>query len=106
MEIKSRRAKERRVGAVSALTAAIEALGLAKEISGFIPASAVFGSVSVILAMIRVSFLLFHFCQIDRRQTETRLGHDGQSGGLCRTWAGLRRSLYHPRPGIEREEVG
>ena len=45
-------------GAISALDAAIEALNLAKELSSITPARAVFGSVSVILVMIRVSFLL------------------------------------------------
>ena len=38
----------------SALNVAIEALNLAKEISGITPAKAVFGSVGVLLAMIRV----------------------------------------------------
>jgi len=44
---------------ISALNAAIEALNLAKESSSITPAKAVFGSVSVILAMIRVSLLVF-----------------------------------------------
>ena len=39
---------------LSALDVAIEALNLAKEISGITPAKAAFGSVSVLLAMIRV----------------------------------------------------
>ena len=38
----------------SALNVAIEALNLAKEISGITPAKAVFGSVGVLLVMIRV----------------------------------------------------
>ena len=41
---------------LSTLNATIEALNLAKEISCITPAKAVFGSVSVLLAMIRVSF--------------------------------------------------
>ena len=53
----SKRPKERE-GAVSTLNAAIEALNLAKEISSITPAKAAFGSVSVVLAMIRVGFLL------------------------------------------------
>jgi len=50
-------------GAISALDAAMEALNLAKEISTIAPAKAVFGSVSVVLVMIRVSFLPINvFC--------------------------------------------
>ena len=52
---------EGREDAVSALNVAIEALNLAKEVSSITPAKAVFGSVSVLLAMIKVSFLLI-FC--------------------------------------------
>jgi len=48
-----------RDNALSSLNAAIEALNLAKEISVITPAKAVFGSVSVLLTMIRVSFSLF-----------------------------------------------
>ena len=33
------------------------------------------------------------------------LGCDDEPDGLRRTWVGLRRSLYRPRPGTEREEV-
>ena len=58
MEAKSQRAKGRD-GAISALNVAIETLNLAKEVSSITPAKAVFGSVSVILTMIKVSLLLF-----------------------------------------------
>ena len=37
---------------------AIDGLNLAKEISGITPAKAVFGSVAILLTMIKVSFLL------------------------------------------------
>jgi len=40
-----------------ALNVAIEALDLAKEISSIAPAKAVFGSVKVVLTIIRVGFL-------------------------------------------------
>ena len=50
-----------REGTISALNIAIEALNLAKEVSSITPAKAVFGTVSVILTMIKVSFLLV-FC--------------------------------------------
>ena len=45
-----------RNGALSSLSVAIEAMNLAKEVSSVTPAKAVFGSVSVLLAMIRVCF--------------------------------------------------
>ena len=45
--------------ALSTLNVAIEALNLAKEVSGIAPAKAVFGSVSALLGMIRVRFLQF-----------------------------------------------
>ena len=57
MEARSQRPKGRE-GTISTLNAAIEAMNLAKEVSSITPAKAVFGTVSVILAMIRVSFLL------------------------------------------------
>ena len=58
MKAESQQPKERE-GIISALTAAIEAMNLAKEISSITPAKAVFGSVSVILTMIKVSLLFF-----------------------------------------------
>jgi len=63
---------------ISALNAAIEGLNLAKELSTIMPAKAVFGSVSVILTMIRVSSLL---SSVGRIQTEVHLGRNEQ---LCR----------------------
>ena len=52
---------EEREGLTSALNAAVEAMNLAKEVSSITPAKAVFGAVSVILAMIRVSPPLFYW---------------------------------------------
>ena len=43
-------------GVLSLLNVAIEGLNLAKEISSITPAKAVFGTVSVLLTAIRVSF--------------------------------------------------
>ena len=62
-----------RESAISALNAVIEALNLAKEVSNIVPAEAVFASVSVILAMIRVSFLPVF---VDRLHTEIHPGQD------------------------------
>jgi len=57
MEAKSQQPKGQE-SKISALNAAIEALSLEKELSDIMPTKAVFGSVSVILMMIRVSSLL------------------------------------------------
>ena len=45
-----------RGGTLSSLNVAIETMNLAKEISSITPAKAVFGSVSILLTMIRVRF--------------------------------------------------
>jgi len=85
MEVKSQR-PEAREGVISGLNAAIEAMNLAKELSSITPAKAVFGTVSVILAMIRVSLL--PVC-VDQPRAEMDPGFDDQSGGLRRTGADL-----------------
>jgi len=56
MKVESQRPKERK-GAISELNTAIETLNLAKDSSGIAQAKALFGTVSIILATIRVSFL-------------------------------------------------
>ena len=43
-------------GTISSLSLAIEAMNLAKEVSSITPAKAVFGSVGVLLTMIKVRF--------------------------------------------------
>ena len=48
-----------RDGVLSALNVAIDSLNLAKEVASVTPAKAAFGSVVILLAMIRVSFLPF-----------------------------------------------
>ena len=66
MKADSQRPKGRK-GAVLVLNAAIEALNLAKELSSITPAKAVFGSVVVVLTMIKVSPLpVFHRSIADR----------------------------------------
>jgi len=57
MNINSQRPKGRG-GVLSSLNVAIEATNLAKEISSITPDKAVFGSISVLLTMIRVRSLL------------------------------------------------
>ena len=58
MQANSQRPKERD-GTLSTLNVTIEALNLAKEICSITPAKAAFGSVVVLLTMIRVCSLLF-----------------------------------------------
>ena len=61
MEAKSQRPTERE-GVISTLNGFIEVLNLAKEVASNTPANAAFGSVTVILGMVRVSHLLaFYF---------------------------------------------
>jgi len=79
MAAKPQRPRERD-GTISSLNIAIEAMNLAKEVSSITPAKAVFGSVSILLTMVRVRFLLscdqlsrVHVCP----------GLDGQQTGLC-----------------------
>ena len=57
MKADSSQPKERE-GIISALNGAIEAMNLAKEVSSVTPAKAVFGSVSFILTMTKVSLPL------------------------------------------------
>jgi len=57
METESQRSKGRDSD-VSELNTAIETLNLAKELSSIAQAEVVFGSFSIILAMIRVNLLL------------------------------------------------
>ena len=102
MDIKPQRPKGR-TGAVSSLNVAIEAMNLAKEVSSITPAKAVFGSVSVLLTMLKVRFLLFHY---GVTQVHNRPGLDGQRTGLRRTRIILRRYLQSPRPGGEWETIG
>jgi len=58
MAVKSQRPKGRD-GALSLLNVAIDALNLAKEVSSITPAKAAFGTVSILLTMIKVCALLF-----------------------------------------------
>jgi len=75
MNIKSQRPKERGSGIPSSLNVAIEAMNLAKEVSSIAPAKAIFGTVSILLTMIRVRPLLP--CH-QMFQVHTWLGFDGQ----------------------------
>jgi hypothetical protein len=56
----SQRQIKGRDGLLSSLNVAIDGLNLAKEVSSITPAKAVFGSVAILLTMIRVAFRLFY----------------------------------------------
>ena len=60
---------KRRDNVLSSLNVTIEALSLAKEASSITPAKVVFGSVSIILTMIRVGFSLLS--ALDHKLTES-----------------------------------
>ena len=64
MEVGSQRPSKEREDVISALNTAIQALNLAKDASSIAPAKIVFGSVSITLSTIRVSFLLVFCCLI------------------------------------------
>ena len=61
METKSQQPEERE-GVISTLNGFIEAFNFAKEVASNTPAKAIFGSVVVILAMVRVSYPLAFRC--------------------------------------------
>ena len=77
MAAKSQRLKGRG-GTFSSLNVAIDAMNLAKEISSITPAKAAFGSVSIILTMIRVRALFYG----QMPQAHSWPGLDGQQTGL------------------------
>ena len=72
---------------LSSLDVAIDGLNLAKEISSIAPANAVFGTVAILLTMIRASFLLFYDGML---QAHTQPGYDGKRSGLRRARVILR----------------
>ena len=78
-----------RDGALSSLSVAIEAMNLAKEVSSMTPAKAIFGSVSVLLTMIKVR-LQFHD---DTLRVHVYPGLHGQQNRLGRARASLRRCI-------------
>ena len=83
---KDSRRRQRRDNVISSLNVALDGLNLTKEILSITPAKAVCGSVSVVLAMIRVRL------PGPRRslRAKWRSGFDDKRGGLCRAWALLR----------------
>jgi len=78
MDIETQR-QNRQDNVLSTLNATIEAANIAKEATYITPLRAVFGTVSAILTMIRVSFPLVY---VDGLRAEMRLGFNDQPGGL------------------------
>jgi len=89
MEAEPQRPKGRD-GTLSSLNIAIEAMNLAKEVSSITPAKAVFGSVSILLTMVRVRFPLFYRGAL---HVHVWPGLDGQQTGLCRAQFSPRRRV-------------
>jgi len=90
-------------GTPSSLNVAIEAMNFAREVSNITPAKAVFGSVSILLTMIRVRFLRLREKLF---WAHKQLGLDGERTGIRRAWVNLCHHLRSPRPGDERKAIG
>lgn len=73
-------------GVLSSFNVAIDGLDLTKELSSIKPATAAFGTVNVLLTMIRVSFLI---CCVEVSRIRGWSGHDGQRTELRRARAVL-----------------
>ena len=91
MDADSRRQK-RQDDALSMLNVAVEAMNLAKEISSVTPAKARFGSVGVLLTMIRVRFPPPPMSDFPL-QAHMQPGLDGKQSRLRRARAGLCRRM-------------
>ena len=74
------------------ISAISETTDLADKVSCIPPAKIIFGSVTALLTLIRVCFLLLCY---DLLQVHTQPELNGQRIGLCRAWVILRR--YLPR---------
>lgn len=70
-------------GVASALNVAIEAMNLAKEVSSITPAKAVFGSASVLLAMIRVGLLVLCCRSLAEMAQDVMTGLNELSNSVC-----------------------
>ena len=92
-----------RDGVISTLDVFIPVLNIAKDACGIPPAQVAFGSASVLLTMIRVSFP-----QLYEGEPLTYLhpGHDDQRSRLRRAWAGLRQSMQGTLQEIGGEAIG
>ena len=92
MDENSQRPKSRD-GVLSSLNVTIEALNLAKEISGITPAKAAFGSVSVLLTMIRVLSSYFATTSFGLTRTQDSMGNELDYVELGLSCADICRAL-------------
>ena len=79
--------QEGRDRAISTLNTLIQILNIAKDACAIPPAQVAFGSVCVLLTMIRVRSALFYDHKL---QIHDYSGHHGQQKGVCRHWVNLR----------------
>ena len=86
MATKPQRLK-RRDGPISSLNTAIETMNLTKEASSITPAKVVFGSVSILLTLVRVRYRLFSDSLF---QVHIKLGLRSQQNRISRAWTSLR----------------
>ena len=100
MDPKSQRPKGRD-NTLTSLNVSIDALNLAKDMCGILPAKAVFGTVSALLTMLKVCF--FQFCDDELWVHMYCPGFYDQRSGLRRARAEMRRHLYRSWPGVGRE---
>ena len=85
---------KRRDNVLSSLNVIIEGLNIATNLSSVTPAKAVFSTVSVILTMIKASFLSLYE---NPSETNRRLaGLNDQRGRLRRPGIYLQRGLHYP----------
>ena len=87
---------------ITMLDVAIDGLNLAYMASSATPAGPVFGSVGVILVIIRVRFLF----SVGELSPHVYLGLHGQPARLRRGWIVLRRNLQRTQTGNRWEERG
>lgn len=92
-----------RDGVLSTLDVIIQGLNLVKDTCGIPPAQAAIGTVSALLTMMKVRFLLF---RDEKLLVHVHPGLYGQRTRLYRPRAVLRRCMPSPRQGIAWETNG
>jgi hypothetical protein len=82
-----------RDGVLSSLNVAIDGLNLAKEVSSITPAKAVFGSVAILLTMIRVGFRLFYDGMSQLTHSQDSMANEAEYVELGLSCANICRAL-------------
>ena len=105
MANKYRRPKGRD-GVTSGLNMAIDGLNLAKELSSITPAKAVFGTVAILLTMIKVSFLLICGTRCSRfTQNQDTMANEQDYVELGLSCADICRTLNRGMDGKKLEDL-